>query len=851
MANQLQQAGAMGEPSNFAPLHTNRIFTGLWTNRNLLRDAATTDYQEQYGMGRQDSILGGFNSEICTRLSLVRRPGTTIYNSRTFPAISRWYSFNTFTIASEVIRVMADTAATVYDATGPATQTTIFTKSPGAGSTYFQGVGNNLYFSNGVDNKQVSYNPTTGVWGPVGNWGIQPPATAPTITQAPRVSPYPQWQPNAFYGYPLYDANANEHYAIVVIIQTQNGTTMLYQTEGGGTTGATQPEMNPAGGTIDGTIAWEIAGEPNWQSGYSFYDVGSVVTATVNGMLNTFLCTAGSGNSGLTAPYWPASGSVQDAGLTWLNIGLTAVWGTPSPNQPSIGPHRVIPSTAIILDPNGYVEQIVYPGVSGTTAPTWQTLAGAFTIDGTATWINVSPYAVAATAPSQYGYAYENSLNTDLSNMSPPSVQITQIEGNEVIVKGVGSADPSVNTIFLYRTPQGGSTYLFLASFPNPGAGVTWTYTDTIPDSGLNPLIQAQVLGEGTPLPSGATCLSYYMGRTIAAVGNVVWMSSGPDAIVAGSSGNAGFDIQFTAQSKITRFWPCSLGLVVFTVRDAYIILGSGTSSNPFYMTSFIDDLPLRSYDCFTVNKTTPFLMMGNNVIVTLDPSAGITELSLPIADLIEEQFNSAASYVTYLSQSSFDNALFVASGTGYWYRMAVTSAPETGTNWSVKAQIPWMGAVQAVEVLPGQFRLLMSNTQTGTICQRDRTVNTDLGVPFACQTTFGNIVLAQPGQLAALTFITLESLAVGTRPGLALLLGEIFATFDAGFEPLLRTRQDPTLLPPSKSLYSDRYNFSQNQKAAWCRHFQMQINWAAEDAPNELLTFTIFGQTWNEFRTQ
>ena len=47
MANLLQQAGASSEPTSFAPLHTNRIFTGLWTNRNLLLDAATSDYQER------------------------------------------------------------------------------------------------------------------------------------------------------------------------------------------------------------------------------------------------------------------------------------------------------------------------------------------------------------------------------------------------------------------------------------------------------------------------------------------------------------------------------------------------------------------------------------------------------------------------------------------------------------------------------------------------------------------------------------------------------------------------------------------------------------------------------------
>jgi hypothetical protein len=214
---------------------------------------------------------------------------------------------------------------------------------------------------------------------------------------------------------------------------------------------------------------------------------------------------------------------------------------------------------------------------------------------------------------------------------------------------------------------------------------------------------------------------------------------------------------------------------------------------------------------------------------------------------LLEEDFDSSAAYVTYHAQSSRDSALYVATGTGSWYRMAQNNAPEQGSAWSTRADVAGSGAVQSVEVLPGQYRLLISGTANGPILQRDRTKNTDNGTAFAVDTVFGSIVLAQPGQLAALSFITLESVRLGTRPALALLLGEISGTFDT----LNRTRQDPTNLPPSSTLFSDRYHFAQDQKTAWCRHFQMSVSWPAEDAANELLTFTIFGETWQEMRSQ
>jgi hypothetical protein len=264
-------------------------------------------------------------------------------------------------------------------------------------------------------------------------------------------------------------------------------------------------------------------------------------------------------------------------------------------------------------------------------------------------------------------------------------------------------------------------------------------------------------------------------------------------------------------------------------------------------MVVFIEDLPLRSYDCFTVNKTTPYLLQGDNTLVALDPSAGIIEAGFPIADRLEQEFDSAASYVTFHKQASSETALYVANGVDHWYRMAANNAPETGSAWSPRANFASLGCVQSVEVTPGVYRLLMSGTSTGPILQRDRTKNTDNGLTFACMTRFGSIVLALPGQLAALSFITLESVRLGTRPALALLLGEL----DGTFEVLERTRQDPPNLPPSNTLFSDRYHVEQNQKPVWCRHFQMELSWPAEDAANELLTFTIFGQHWQEMRSQ
>jgi len=852
MANLLQQAGASSEPSSFAPLHTNRIFTGLWTNRNLLRDAATSDYQERYGMGRQDSILAGFNSEITPRLTLRRRHGNSVYNANSIPPANRFYSFNTFTLTNQLIRVMADTAATVYDATAPGL-TAIFTKSAGAGSTYFLGVGNTLYFTNGVDNKQWHF--TTNQ---VFDWGVNAPTTAPVATQQPRPNPFPTWGANTGYAAyvdisPVPGTPTPTIFNCLVIVDANNNVQTFGTPVGPVSltrqTGAAAPPWSTALGavTTDGTAQWTCRGNGLYQPlfGYGLGDIIRVPIANPAGTPDQFFIARHQGQAGGVAPVWPVGigQQVSDStnGLIWQNIGRVLLWT-------DIGANSTVTTRSQITDPNGFLQTVYQQGKSGATPPNiWQKETAALTNDNLVIWQNSGPFNVPGTAPVQYGYAFKNAVTGDISNMSPKSTPIIVIQGNQVQIQGDGSTQGGVGTIILYRIPQGGSTFLFLAEFPNPSPGVKWTYIDTTPDSGLNTTIQAQVLGEGTPLPTGATCLGYHVGRVFAAVGNVVYVSSGPDAIASTSSGNAGFNTTFTAQSKIIRFWTCSLGMVVFTVRDAYIILGSATANDPLYMVTFIEQLPLLHYDAFTVNKTTPMLMQGNAMVIALDPSAGIVEIGFPIANLFEEEFDPSTAFCTYHSQSSRESALYVASGNGFWYRMNQNNAPEQGSAWSTRANIAGMGCVQSVEITPGIFRLLWSGTTPGPIMMRDINANTDNGAAFPVRTVFGNIVVAQPGQLAAISFITLESVRVGTRAGLALLLGEISGQFDE----LKRTRQDPPNLPPSTTLFSDRYHFAQNQKTAWCRHFQMEMTWPAEAAFNELLTFTIFGQTWQEMRSQ
>jgi hypothetical protein len=833
MPNALQQAGAAAEPSNFAPLNTDRMFTGLWSNRNPLRDAATSNNEEKYYGARQDSILGGYNSEISSKLTLRRRPGTVVYNYNNFAPINRFYAFNTFSLTSEFIVVLADTATQVLNVTDGGNQA-IWNKSSGALSTYFLGVGNILYFTNGVENKQWDYNTNT-----VSDWGIAAPTNAPSVS-LPTFTAYGAWLPSTVFSRTVQQAK--------VVILDPNGNIQVC-TLFGNTGTASSISWNTAslGGTSDGGVEWQNRGNGLWtaNTGISGWDLLYHQSTDGN---NYFYFAVNNGTSAGGPPTWlPGIGSItQDNDVQWQNIGRLM-------QRADIGDDTPIVGTDTIEDSSGNIQSCVQAGRTGATAPNFSSIQSALTSDptgnaeGAAIWQNAG-----AVAPIQYGYAYMNDNTDDISNMSPASVTISANDGHPVVVQGVGSADPQVTSVVIFRTLHGGSTFLYATKIANPGGGQPWAFTDSILDANLNISWQAQVNGEGTPLPIGATCMEYHLGRIFAAVGNVVYASSGPDAAASGSSGNAGFDTTFTCQSKITRFWVTSIGLIVFTVRDSYIILGDGVNVQ-LYMIRYIPRIPLLSYDCFTEFLTTGYMMMGNKTVISLDPSSGVVEVGQPIADLLNA-YNPKTSYVTFHSQESGDTALYVADGAVGWYRLAPTSAPESGSNWSPQAQLAaGTSAVQSVELSPGYFGLLIGPpTGGGPILARELTVNTDAGMTYPVKTRFGSVVVAQPGELAGLAWMTLEAAMEGSAPSFSVMLSEVNPVPNGSdFENVPRTRQDPPNLPPSQSLYSNRHSLMQNQTPTWCRHFQFEIDWPAEDAANELLTFTIFGQMWQEMRSQ
>jgi hypothetical protein len=344
MATGFEAVGAQPKnPSRGKPIHIARMETGLFTNRSPLHDPATFIVSKFYG-GYVDALIAGSNMEVSNQLTLIRRPGSSQWSNQTVAAQPNWfYDWRTLDCG---IKVVVDTPTSTYIQT-PTTQTTIFTKSPGAGQGYYQGVGDTLYYGDGVDLQKVILQPPgCAVIGPF-NWGIAFPTAPAVMTVTPTASATVAWQANTVFSTMglLVDSTGNIEQLVSV-----NANPVLYPNATQfGLSGTGEPAWNqtPGGTTLDNGWNWT-----NW---------GPIVLWTANTVYNNQAIGGTLANPAII--YDPATK------VCFSNTNPGNAQGTSGPTRPNFNSA----SGAITFDPNG---SNAPPGVKwvshGTVPQSWQ-----------------------------------------------------------------------------------------------------------------------------------------------------------------------------------------------------------------------------------------------------------------------------------------------------------------------------------------------------------------------------------------------------------------------------------------------------------------------------------------------
>jgi len=502
---------------------------------------------------------------------------------------------------------------------------------------------------------------------------------------------------------------------------------------------------------------------------------------------------------------------------------------------------------------------------------------------------------------TDYLPAPNGALTGDVTTASPFMILNTpNTAGGEILVTVYGTLDPQYDTIEIYRSVDGGQQgtillYLTDVAMPppnpsNPGGVGSVTITDYMPDlataalTGLDPLIEAPIAHQNDPPPgqlgstinsSGLKGIVYHQGRLWGFVGSTVYASGGPDT----NPGN-GFDAwppqnNFPFQSSVVKLLPTTAGLLVFTTTDLYFI-GGGPVITTYYSQLFIPGLGISSPNAVTIVKGLPYVFTSDRQCLSIDPSSGgLTRVGHPIGDKLNA-FNPANAYLTYHSYGDWDHALFLGDGATGWWRCDPTLAPDsdtTGPVWSPFASVNggFCGALTSIETSPGFSQLLIGDTRAGQyVLARDSTFSifTDGGAPstgiggaaYDSFFTMGNIVLCSAGQMAEMDFIEMDFTRVGTQPTVSILFDELSATNGAKFEKISGSfiSDPPKLYGPTATpatMWMNRYYFGQTTTGntndepvpAWCKFFQLKVDFGNDTVMNQCLSMTVFGALWQE----
>jgi len=586
----------------------------------------------------------------------------------------------------------------------------------------------------------------------------------------------------------------------------------------------------------------------------------------------------GTPETGATVPVWPAFstafapqyatvaetnnsaplGGNGPGPFSWTNLGpiTDSVW-TASTNY-------TLPDTTI-TDPNNNTEAPFRAGITGATTPTFSTGINQLTLDNpNLIWINQGP----APAPPpgtlsafNGGYIYYvalvNSLTDTVSNASPASTAT----GNFIGAAGVqitgglpplANIDPQADYVAIFRTTDGLTTPFLISgttnaiwTIPLPDYIVNGYYDDT-PDTGLNNLIEGPIAGQNTPPALGSINLAQYLQRIFYSIGNTVYYTSGPDTPVGNGFEGTGPDNFQELPSKVTRLVPTIVGIFIFTVSDIYLISNTGGAIPPAVL--YAQGLGLLNYNALDVFGSSVGFFASDSTFNTLDISSGPSETGFNIGNLLQvAPWNPNTAYVTWHS-SGEDKAWFLSDGTTGWYRIGVTPSPEQGVTISPFATIVGGAeAVMSIETSPGVHQLLIGSPTTGPILARNITQFQDNGQSYTWFATVGSHVLANPGQLAEVAFITTDSAAVGSPLSMGVILDEAVPYYTGSFENIPEWIEDPPTLPRSTSILSQRFYLAQTQEPAVCRSMQYQIAFPAENAKNELWTTTLWGAILQE----
>lgn len=637
-----------------------------------------------------------------------------------------------------------------------------------------------------------------------------------------------------------------------------------------------------------------LKGPQPWMASANPVFVGNVLgggDVCVDSNGNLQMLEGGSGSTGGSAPLWNTGygGTTTDSGLTWRNLGpylaiafqgrqygyayhaIDGSWSTLSPLSPST---------------NGLLEGATVGGVYSTELQVDS--VGIFhTADGEST-----PLLLALIPNNTAGGSWtfndewnDEALDAEIPGPqaeanNPPPVGATaplfhldrlwMIYQNGVIVSG------GPDTV----TGNGNTAFSPGSFFPIPEQPIRLFPTVTSLGPGLliygranrwiilgqgtpsNPFQQAAQYGEGGGILSyDAVCKRgstfYQFGDTALVGGNVVGKAVALDP--ATGETEFGFPIgdQFQnvttgAGGKIPNTG-VPLGYLYNPAETFVTYADLGSADTGIYVSDgavgWFRCSPIASPESGFLWSPRRVIVAGTSAVQCIETQPGVQQLLIGPSGVVIGQCNVSGNQMTWVSGPQFNSGMV---------GQTVTLTTSTGST-----EVPVSGFVSATELTLGAslgppFTAQFSIPENGPILFRDSTVNGDwYGGAYQAYPSYdvkGCIQLCLTGEVGEIAHVHLVSAAVGARPMVGLLLGEIAPTSAAPFAWYSRTDSEPPNLPASiasTTVYSDRYTMLQNGVTPKCLFFQLAMDYGTQNFPDETLMFSVYGAKYAERRQQ
>lgn len=421
----------------------------------------------------------------------------------------------------------------------------------------------------------------------------------------------------------------------------------------------------------------------------------------------------------------------------------------------------------------------------------------------------------------QLSYALRDTLSGGLSNVAPAVTIGPQLSPIRWVYTYPGGTLPAGYAVELYRTVDGGSSYLYEQNL------ITSTMVLTVLDSGLNTQLLGPIDEVNDPPPRGLRNIVYHTDRLFGIVDDRVYYSGGPDTVNGNGDESWPPDNYFQYPGSLVDIKSTTFGLIVSTSADLYRV--SGVDSSSYYSQPWLRGFGIPSNTSWDYDGQSLYVFTSRLQLHALTLNSG-KEIGFPVGDLLLRLNNPG---ISFHRASALDTALYISGNGGTLRYDPIRQI------WSTLATLS--NRLKSLETTNNGYLLFRGITSAPSVSYRDLTSNQDYGVPYTCFATIGVMAVAPLGTHTALETISGYFTAVGSVPTISVLLNEISATTAVPFLQLFNPINEPVNGRPPQTIYAKRWSLRQTIESfpdGWglINLISVKIAFPAEDYKNEIL---------------